>query len=234
MKFYPLVSFTNFFTFLVCLLCTLKLFKIFQRRKGEFLKYFFYGFSCLTIYFFILSTPDLIIKKVLVFSIFHINAQIFLHLVAYFFLVVALRSFEARKTEKIIGGLVIISIVFNVFFSIFFFEPSTFIIKGNFYHWAALKGLFFLRLEQGIFTGSLALLTGVLFLIKGMSSFSSFVRKRSLILSLGIFLFVGAAFVNYIGGAKVRFWTLISASIIAILASLTMYSGVVLKKKKEI
>lgn len=233
MYFYPVVSFGNFITFLFCFLLTVKLFRALKRREQELLRCFFYAFLCLTIYFFILASPDLVTRNVLAFSILQINAQILLHLSVFFFLVVALRAFRQKKTEKICGIVFLVSMALNAFVAIFWFEPSQFILKGSFYHWSGIRHLPRIRAEQGILLGTSGLATSILFFIEGFRAISSFAKKRSFILASGIFLFVMAAFVNYVGGAHFRFGTMLAASFLSIVASLTIYLGATLKEKKE-
>jgi len=233
MKLFPLVAFTNFIVFVILVVLTFRLWLSYRKRKGEFLKYFFVGFLSLTLYFFCLATPGFLIKNVLLFTLTHFWSQFFLHIAAFSFLVIALRSIGWKTGEKIFCFLLASSMIFYEVVGLWKFSPPKFLIQEKFFVWTSFTHIPYLKAEQGIVIGICALLTGILFFLNGLRSYSPFVRKRSIILGSGMILFVAAAFINYIGGRMPIFWIYPLASGISILASSVMLYGAILKKEKE-
>jgi len=191
----------------------------------------------LTLYFSILTFPDLLynlgFRNILVLSVVQLNAQIYLHLATIAFVIIPLKMLGVRKIERMFLVVLFLSLLFTIFVSFYWFEPSTLMVKGNFFHLSLWREKPWLRAKDGIVLGFSSLFATFFFFVKGFRSSVDFVKKKSLLLGIGITGLTLAAFVNYIGGAVPKFWVLVLASLFAIFGMCFVWWGAVYQKTQK-
>jgi len=233
----PIIAIGNGISFLVCLALTIKLWKALSTQKeNKFLQNFTYSFSFLSLYFLILTLPDLLyflgIKNILFLSAIQITAPIPAAFVIIFQFKVILGIIGKEKLEKIVMSILILYLVFSCFSIVLFFENSKLITHGSFFHLTPFSKKPWLRAKDGIFLLCTLLFLIFFFLRQAVSTKDKFVKKRSYFIGIGFLLLLGAAILNYIAGSSPTLPPLILASGLASLGMIFIFSGVVTKKKE--
>jgi len=227
----PIVSIGNFFSFLSYLFVTIVTYLSYRKKRFEFTFYFLMAFIFVTIWFFIISFPGILLNDPILVGLDSLISYILVYPLMASFVIIILRSLNLLKFTNIILSLFLILLVFTIYVGIVSFKPSHLVIEGDFTYWlSGVKPI--IRILIGLVSCFFGLLFVISFFITGIRSGEKRTLIRALILGGGMLSLITASFLNYVAGVYPSPIVLVGASPFAILSAFLFLAGVLYKIEK--
>lgn len=220
--FTPIIDLLNA---VICGVCSFLLFRSFQREQGRLvLKFFAQGYAALVVSYLFFSIPRLTASdNSFLLGIGFVFAQAFLYLAVAFFSKVTTYFINVQLVQRVFWFVIILSTV-AVLSSVVFFgypvhDPETSITDWNIHPLVS-------ALSITVFAGVL-LPSAIFFLRQGIRSRDTIVKRRSTVISIGLFALIITAYTYYT--ATTQIGALIS-DFLSLVSFLIIFFGVIYKR----
>lgn len=211
---------------IICAYCGIRLYKSWQKDHHQLvLKFFAQAYLLLVISYLFFSLPRLIVpNESLYLGIGFVAAQAFLFFALAYFAKITVFFIRVQWTKRIYW-LVIFLALFTTFISILFFNYPTFYTESGITDW---------NIHPLVSAASVFILLGVLgpsaiyFGWQGLKSADQVVKKRSIIISSGIFLLIVTALTYY---SASNLTVALISDILSLISFFIIYVGVAYKRE---
>ena len=232
----PIVSLANFVSFLISLVLTTKLFVSYRDNAIPTIKYFFWCFALITIFFFLLATPGIFSSngKLLEFS--NLSAGLLAIPGVMFFTLIPMRLFRWQLLRSIYIVITICFAIATTIIRLFGLESLYSVQRGNFEFWLRPDNTYVVISWSltGFFIFSSLLFASITFLAYGIKNKENrYIKIRSLILGVATFLLAITAATNYILGATPSIFAYLTSSILAVVALILLGIGIFYKQRES-
>jgi len=231
----PLVSIGNFISFLASFFSSIRLYSAYKKSKNIEIGYFFGSTAFITLYFFDISLPGLLINDNYVLGFTNAISLPIALVSCLFFAIIPLELIKLEKFKKLYISIIAITIILVLLLRALAFSPLRRVEKENFVFWLRPvdSRIKVAHLIGGLVTLISLLISGASFLFYGFKNRrDSYIFRRSLLLGGGATSMGVTAGVNYIMGSTPNIQTLISGSLLAVISLMLILSGVLYRKKE--
>ena len=199
----PLIALINFFSFLISFGITCKLYSSYKKNKSILVTYFFLSFVFLSLFFFLLSAPGLIISNSAILASLAIFTIPFGLIGTAIFTIISFSILHLKRLMMLYIGLVSVAVITVLILNIISFRTPIEVKSGIFLFWitptTSLSNIAWFIGGVGMFVS--IVLSSVFFLIHGLKSRDdNYIYKRSLLISSGVFLLALSAALTFLAG----------------------------------